>query len=94
MKLMSPTNIAGSYFVECQMHGLILSNEDLEMYVTEYTQRNLLATDHTYQLINMILQKVAIIRDRPMEAPNIDQQTVEGPTHTRMLEKMAEFRIW
>ena len=62
------------------------------MYVTKYTQRNLLATDHTDQLINMILQKVVIIRDFPMEVPNIDQQTVEGPTRVRMLEKMAEFR--
>ena len=51
----------------------------------------MLATDHTDQLINMILQKVAIIRDCPMDAPNIDQQTVEGSTHTRILEKMVEF---
>ena len=26
-----------------------------------------------------------------MEVPNIDQQTVEGPTRVRMLERMAEF---
>ena len=54
--------------------------------------RLMLATDHTDQLINMILQKVAIIRDCLMDAPNIDQQTVEGPTRARMLEKMVEFR--
>ena len=39
----------------------------------------------------MILQKVAIIEDYLMEAPNIDHQTVERPTRARMLEKMAEF---
>lgn len=46
-QLISPENHTFSYFMECKLQGVVAEDEDLEMYINEYTQRNLLVSEQT-----------------------------------------------
>ncbi|MCO5577392.1 hypothetical protein L7F22_031224 [Adiantum nelumboides] len=89
--LLSPENTASSYFMECQIRNLIQSNEALEMYITEYTQRNMLISDHIDQLVQMIIQKTALRRPNEMQTTTTDNEPNTEHHRLKSLVILKEF---
>jgi hypothetical protein len=55
--LLSPENSSWSYFVECQLHGLINNEANIETHLQSYAERHLIASEQRQQLLNKIMQK-------------------------------------
>lgn len=59
--LLSLENTSGSYFQECILRSLVLSEDDLEDRIETYTARNLYSEEKRQQLVNLMLQKYPTI---------------------------------
>ncbi|MCO5604327.1 hypothetical protein L7F22_058492 [Adiantum nelumboides] len=62
-ELISTSISSSSYYVECQIRKLINSEDDLEMYVTKYTQRNMLLSEDIGHILGLIQQNIILSRD-------------------------------
>ncbi len=55
--LISPTNLVGSYYHECFVHGIVKILNCLQDFVSEYGKRNLYDDEKENQIYNKLLEK-------------------------------------
>ncbi len=56
-KLVSPTNLVGSYYHECFFHGIVKTLDCLKDLIFEYGKRNLYDDKKKNQIYNKLLEK-------------------------------------
>jgi len=56
-ELISPTNLAGSYYHECFVHGIVKTFNCLQDLISEYGKRNLYDDEKQNQIYNKLLEK-------------------------------------
>jgi hypothetical protein len=56
-ELISPTNLAGSYYHECFVHGIVKTFNCLQDLIFQYGKRNLYDDEKKNQLYNKLLEK-------------------------------------
>jgi hypothetical protein len=56
-KLISPTNLAGSYYHECFVRGIVKTIDCLQDFISEYGKRNLYDEGKQNQMYNKLLEK-------------------------------------
>jgi hypothetical protein len=56
-KLISPTNLTGSYYHECFVHGIVKTLNCLQNLISEYGKRNLYDDEKQNHIYNKFLEK-------------------------------------
>ncbi len=56
-ELISPTNLTGSYYHECFVHGIVKTLDCLQDFISEYEKKNLYDDEKQNQIYNKLLEK-------------------------------------